>query len=85
MTDSGQIGRRVEPSPPGTVIVYQGQRYRIEGYQPHTRRDGAATELMRVSSTCAECGAPFESVTSVAARWFSRRCPEHRKPGVRVR
>jgi hypothetical protein len=69
----------------GTVLIERGQHYRVEGYEPHTRRDGTATMLARLSSVCAECGQPF--VTRTPARPngmsdFSRRCAEHAQPGV---
>lgn len=65
----------------------QGQRYRCVGIRPHTRADGAKTELADIQSNCATCGQPFVfSVPAGAAKVaVSRRCATHKRPGCRVR
>jgi hypothetical protein len=43
--------------------VVKGRVWREVGRQPHTRRDGSQTELIRWATPCRTCGALFEVTT----------------------
>jgi hypothetical protein len=62
---------------------YKGQIYRFMGAFDHTRRDGRVVPLRHWETECAECGATF-TLKTAGSREPNRRCPGHRKPGVRV-
>lgn len=66
---------------------YDGQRYQLIGFEPHTKRDGEETVLACWASNCAECGQPFSLATVARATKFSpsRRCQRCKQPGVRVK
>jgi hypothetical protein len=72
---------------PGAVIAAaSGQVYRLLRIEPHQRRDGKITQLaVWACSSCADCGTQFECRAPVGIAPETRRCPEHRKPGKRVR
>lgn len=67
--------------------IHHGQRYTaVDGFD-RARKDGTTARIIWWLSDCAECGAPFRFTTPEKSEKFApvRRCPEHRKPGVRVR
>jgi hypothetical protein len=69
-----------------TTRFHDGQRYELVRTEAYTRRDGGHTILAIWRSACPTCGEMFETRTPVRARRFScRRCPRHRRPGVRVK
>lgn len=66
----------------GTVVIYKGQQYELEGFKPHVCKDGRKTELALFRSHCKRCGEPF--ITMVPSHEgeprltvFSRRCSIH--------
>ena len=68
-----------------TIKFYDGQRYELVRTEPYTRLDGGHTTLAVWRPACPTCGEMFETRTPVRARRFScRRCPRHKRPGVRV-
>jgi hypothetical protein len=71
----------------GEVRSYRGQSYRCEAVEHYRRRDGATIELAVWRSHCTTCRASFTLKTPALSKKFvpSRRCPIHRRPGVRVR
>jgi hypothetical protein len=80
---SGGIAFEMIP-PLGTIIVHDGQRYELVRTEPYTRRDGHETTLLVWCSGCAECGAPFEFLTSLRKDGLNRRCDGHKRPGIPV-
>lgn len=71
----------------GDRVMNGGQTFRMVGIRPHVRRDGTETELLVFSARCAECGVEFDFTATAASAskgWFSRRCQEHKRPGVRA-
>ena len=68
----------------GTILIHDGQRYRVAGIKPHVRKGGTRTTLIIWQSHCAECGQPFEFTTPLKTRYPSRRCKQHSKPGRAV-
>ena len=77
------INFRILPLP-GTVLMYEGQRYVAVGSRLHRKADGAEVPLILWRSHCATCGAPFECGTALKALNPNRRCPAHHKPGLAV-
>ena len=77
------INFRILPMP-GTVLIYEGQRYVAVGSLLHRKADGAEVPLIRWHSHCATCGAPFECSSALKALNPNRRCPTHHKPGLAV-
>jgi hypothetical protein len=76
---------RYHPESQPTSKIYRGQRYELLGTEPYTRLDGGHTTLAVWQSACPTCGEMFEARTAVRAGRFScRRCPRHKRPGVRV-
>jgi hypothetical protein len=79
---------KVEVFPgPGTKVCLGGQAYeflRIGFYQDVK---GEVREVAYWKSICAEpgCSEPIEVFQRLGCIELTRRCPEHRKPGVRVR
>lgn len=71
----------VEPPPIGTVLAWRGQRYELAAWQPHQRRDGSPTVLLRWASHCAECAQPFEHTTPLRTGGPCRRCSGCAAPG----
>jgi hypothetical protein len=69
----------------GDLITVRGQDYLLVGTEPHTRKDGSKTKLAIWQSDCAECGAVFECRSPIIAPPQTRRCDEHKRPGVWVR
>jgi hypothetical protein len=68
----------------GAVVESNGQIFEAVGERLNTRPDGSRALLLTWRASCAECGQPFEfSSLKGAIRWTpSRRCPDHRRPGV---
>ncbi len=76
---------RSHPDSQPVIKLYRGQRYELVRTEPYTRVDGGHTNLAIWRSACPRCGETFETRTSVRARKFgNRRCPKHKRPGVRV-
>ena len=76
------------PSTPpiGTTLEMQRQMFTMVGVEPHTRKDGLESVLMTWTAPCADCGTPFEQQTGLTVKsHLTRRCPEHRQIGKRVR
>lgn len=74
-------------APIGTEILLDGQPYRLTRIKPHTRVDGSQSKLLVWRAPCWECGAPFDVTTPITgfSKTPSRRCPRHRRPGIKVR
>lgn len=71
--------------PTGTPLLYRGQSYRVDGEQLHRRADGTITMLMRLSTNCPDCGVVFTCIAVPRDDTeLTRRCPEHKRPGVQV-
>lgn len=72
----------------GLIWAFAGQIYECIEIKSHVRLDGTLTSLAVIGSACADCGLPF--LTSSPAgndphtAPLSRRCIDHRRPGVRV-
>jgi hypothetical protein len=67
------------------VHLYLGQRYEFIREEDYQRREGGVSRLSVWRSHCADCGQPFECRTVKASAFQpSRRCPEHKAPGVPV-
>lgn len=71
----------VRPPEVGSVVVSGGQRYELISDEPHTRRDGSATTLLRWKSECAKCRTEFEFRTPLKQDWLNRRCAKCARPG----
>ena len=72
----------------GDVIESAGQEYQFTGLRQHEKANGEWTAVLVFRSWCAECGAEFECTAtqrSLEKGALSRRCNEHKRPGVRVR
>ena len=69
----------------GAAHTVLGQRFVCVGFEPHTRRDGIQTALVRLTSECAECGAGFmqryPALITPANLKVTRRCPKHARQG----
>lgn len=75
----------------GSFKIFHGQRYECMSVKPYIRKDGVAVLLASWQSHCATCGQPFEFDMTVET-WDretftgpTRRCKEHRQPGLKVR
>ena len=70
----------------GKVTLYKEQAYTLVATEPYRRqRDGSETTLLVWQTNRAECGQPFVTKTPRKKNLaFTRRCPEHASPGVRV-
>jgi hypothetical protein len=77
------INFRILPLP-DTVLMLEGQRYVAIGSRLHRKPDGIDVPLIVWRSHCAECGMPFECLTTLKASHPNRRCPEHHSPGTAV-
>lgn len=77
--------RFAEKPPLGLAIIQNEQRYDLVGFEPYTRLDGTLSELAQWSTPCADCGVEYLAKCSVKAVPETRRCPDHRKPGVKVK
>jgi hypothetical protein len=71
----------------GTRIRLDGQEYRLVALDLYEGRDGKACEVAYWRSRCAEpdCNVEIEAIDRVGRIGLTRRCPQHAKPGVRVR
>jgi hypothetical protein len=68
----------------GTIVVLNGQEYRLIRFDRYTTKIGRTTALAVWQTTCAECGAEFEAIQEIGKIELSRRCAQHKKPGVPV-
>ncbi len=73
------------PAAIGETIRSRGQAYRLIEIVPHTRRDGAQTELRVWVSHCADCGAEFVTKSPASQKPEGRRCDLHKSPGRKVK
>jgi hypothetical protein len=73
------------PPEPGTVLLWKGQRYEVEGCEDHRRSEGSLIVLIRWRTHCADCGRPAVFRSPLRSQWPNRRCTECAKPGRRVR
>jgi hypothetical protein len=67
---------------------HKGQGYRRVDVVPYTRKDGSTSALQVWRSRCADCGEPFEILSTVRKRklWYpNRRCKKHQQPGLAVK
>lgn len=73
--------------PIGFERAYRGQSYRMIGTFKRARANGTEALILTWASPCAECGAQFTFTTPAASSKFApnRRCPEHKRPGCRVK
>jgi len=67
-------------------FFYKGHEYSFVCKRTHVTRDGRNIELNVYRTHCAACGEEFETMAPPpsAGRYMTRRCSEHRRPGVRV-
>ena len=70
--------------PIGQVVMSNGQHHELVRAEPHTRLDGQATTLLVWRTRCAVCAELFEWRSPISTKGPSRRCLEHRQPGIRV-
>jgi hypothetical protein len=77
------INFRIIP-PTGTILMFEGQRFVMIGSTLHERSDGVTVPLIVWRSHCPNCDQPFECKTTLQARWPTRRCKRHRRPGQAV-
>ncbi len=68
----------------GFEITFGGQVYRLVGADPHTRKDGRLTALLRWSTFCPDCGVEFVTRSSSTPKSLNRRCDGCKRPGVPV-
>lgn len=72
----------------GDKILVDDQVYLVAGRATVVRKmDGRRVPVWELETRCPVCGDAFRLVEgrhSLAKREFTRRCPKHRKPGVRV-
>jgi hypothetical protein len=72
----------------GATFKKGRQRYECVGFRDHVSRVGHESTLIVLRSRCAECGAPFEFMTTrgrLTRGAINRRCDHHKRPGVQVR
>lgn len=75
----------LSPPPHGTVVMLDEQAYELSAIEPYTRKDGAASSLLRWDTACPVCGVGFSVTTGLSARELTRRCLDHRKPSKPVK
>lgn len=79
---------RKPPVPPKPMdFTLKGQRYVQVGTELHERLSGRTMSLLVLRSVCPICEKPFTlkaSRRNAVAREVTRRCPDHRLPGVTV-
>jgi hypothetical protein len=71
----------------GDTFTKGGQKHTCVGFQDYTNMAGRTSKLVILESRCGDCGAPFRFMTTLGAlrrREVNRRCPLHKRPGVRV-
>jgi len=72
----------------GTEFRRKGQAYRVVGFEHYENRHGWQSELIKLSSRCADCQRPFSLLatrTAINHSELRRRCDLHKQPGVPVR
>jgi hypothetical protein len=72
---------------PGTKVRLDGQEYELVRVGFYQNGSGDVREVAYWRSICAEpgCRQEFEAFEAIGSLELSRRCPEHRKPGIPVR
>lgn len=60
---------------PELVVIRRGQRWRLVGTVPFTRRSGEAETFLRWDSTCCDCGAAYQTQSPATFEYLTRRCP----------
>ena len=60
------------------------QVYRLIDFVQVPAKRGGTTTMFRWRSRCAECDAPFETVTTPKPSAFTRTCPAHREKGAPI-
>ena len=73
-----------EPLEVGAEIQSGKKNYSLVGFEPHTKRDGSQTRLAVWKTDCSECGAEFMTRSPMLQLPESKRCAEHRRPGLRA-
>jgi hypothetical protein len=70
----------------GETRTLTGQRFVCVGWVPHINRNGDPTVLALWGTNCAECGGATQFALAMdREKWEpSRRCAEHKRPGVRA-
>jgi hypothetical protein len=78
MATNGKIGARVMDN--GTI-------YTCVAVKPHTCLDGRETFLEVWQGACVVCSKPFTFTRPMGtSAWqVNRRCPKHKRPGVKAR
>lgn len=71
--------------PLGTIVKLDDQAYRLLRIEPYVRLDGVRTKALTWEAHCPVCGEPFEVVSGLKSKGFTRRCAEHRNPMARVK
>jgi len=72
----------------GATYRKDGQGYRLVGLRDYVNRFGHESKLVILRTHCADCGAPFEFMTTQGRfkqRAINRRCGLHKRPGTPVR
>lgn len=82
---STSMAKFVEAPPIGTILFYKGQPFELTRVEDYTRQDGSPSNLLVWKADCPECGVEFETKSGRLVNLSSRRCPEHRQAGKRVR
>jgi hypothetical protein len=72
--------------PEGFALSIDDQIYTYVGSEPHTRRDGTQTLLMRWETHCPDCSTVFVTTTPRIVRQIRRRrCDNCKNPGLGVK
>lgn len=83
---NGKVLAFSDTPPLATIVNYRRQPYTLSSCEPYRRVDGSETLILKWQAPCWECGKPFEfSAPLSGTKWPSRRCQDHRRPGVRCR
>lgn len=72
------------PETIGQIVKHSGQPYRLVAIEPYERKSGGLSNLYRFETSCPDCGKPFQITAAKETKYPTRRCPEHRKMGVKA-
>lgn len=69
----------------GTTVEIGAQVFELIAVLPHVRQDGETSSLLEWKAQCPVCQSEFVQKTAAKVRWFTRRCPMHKRPGSKVK
>lgn len=70
--------------PPGTVVWLDDQAFELVEIRDRSTRAGRAIRAAVWHTRCPECNAPFRTTSVLGGSLPTRRCREHRRPGMLV-